>query len=206
MQRSLLGPDEQAPAPAPSGTLLTTVAGVHVTTDALAELFAVSSRAINQMVAAGAPKVGRNRYALAEVMAWWIGRRDHRALEQAESAREQLYQAQTAKTELEVERLAGEVISIDTFEATITEFLTTVIDRIEAAPARMTRSTDKRAQLEEVTRDARDWLADQLGRLADRRAARAPSGNGAAAPKRRRVGRPTALATRRQPDPGAVVP
>ena len=186
------------PSTGDEGEPLGSAVGLEFTTDALAQLYGVSSQQVRKWTTQGLPKVGRNRYLLTEVVAWRESRRDRReaATEQAEDARRELLTEQAEGHRIRNQMRRGELAPASDIVTVLTEVLRSAIALLEAAPLEITDDPAEQAHLRELTDGIREHLARELGRVVERAASRAARRTAAAETARRSVGRPAEVATR----------
>lgn len=167
----------------------------HVTTSLLADLAGISTQAVRKWVDQGCPQLARNRFALGEVWAWERQRRSDRSSGNLELKAEELRERIEGKR-IENAKARGDLIAKSAHEAVLQELATFYQSETRAAAAKVAATPEEREISERLSRRILERIAGRLERLANRRAGGGADTEAAAAPKRRRVGRPAKIATR----------
>lgn len=108
----------------------------------LAAVLGVAVNHINKLAGKGMPRAARGRYDVRDCVQWFIqrleegGARDPDEIEEVVKERTMLYSAQRRHKELEVGRLAGELVNIDEAQEALLELAAILVQGLDAFPTR----------------------------------------------------------------------
>ena len=182
------------------------------TTAQLMKIFGVQRRTLTHYFQDGMPKHKHGHYYLPAVVQWLTHRIKQRTGGGAlDRARQELYEAQTARHNLEMAEKRGELVEFDECQGALNEVTQLIIATMDALGPRLggvLADMDNPAEIEDVIereiRACREEAAKRISKYRARVERRGGHHQATTEPKRRRVGRPKQDPSAGQPRTGAV--